>query len=86
MIEFNENLFILDVRTPAEFNESHIEGAINIPHDSVETHLDQIDSSKIILVYCGVGSRSTYASEILSKMGYDVYNMYEGYYTYIGEY
>lgn len=85
MIEANETLLILDVRTAEEFRESHIEGAINIPHDSVETHLDQIDVSKTILVYCGVGSRSAYVSEMLSKQGYEVYNMYEGYNVYRGE-
>jgi len=85
MIESDENLIILDVRTPEEFKESHIEGAVNISHDSVENQLEQLDISKPILVYCGVGSRSAYASDVLSKLGYDVYNMYEGYETYIGE-
>ncbi|MBI9014151.1 MAG: rhodanese-like domain-containing protein [Clostridiales bacterium] len=85
MIESNANLLIIDVRTPDEFKESHIEGAVNIPHDLIETQLDQVDLSKTLLVYCGVGSRSAYASGILSKHGYEVYNMYEGYKTYIGE-
>ena len=85
MIIENDNLLILDVRTSKEFIESHIEGAINIPHDLVENQLDQIDISKTILVYCGVGSRSAYVSEMLSKRGYEVYNMYEGYNIYRGE-
>jgi len=85
MIESDDNLIILDVRTSEEYNRGHIKGAINIPHDSVENQLEQLDISKPVLVYCGIGSRSAYASEILEKQGYDVYNMYEGYDTYIGE-
>jgi len=83
MIESNENLIILDVRTHEEFKEGHIDGAINIPHDSVENQLEQLDISKMILVYCGVGSRSAYASDVLFRLGYDVYNMYGGYKTII---
>jgi len=85
MIQADDNLIILDVRTPEEFKEGHIIGAINISYDTVEKQLEQLDISRSVLVYCGVGSRSAYASDVLSKLGYDVYNMYEGYETYIGE-
>ncbi|MBI9013857.1 MAG: rhodanese-like domain-containing protein [Clostridiales bacterium] len=85
MIEANDNLLILDVRTPEEYENGHIEGAINIPHDTVLNQLEQIDISKNVLVYCGIGKRSAYASDILSKEGYNIYNMYEGYNKYMGE-
>lgn len=85
MIEANNNLILLDVRTPEEYNSGHIKGAINIPHETVIDNLHKIDSSKTILVYCGKGSRSAIAAQVLYKKGYDVYNMYEGYKTYLGE-
>jgi len=75
----------LDVRSSDEYSIGHLKGAMNIPHDLVENQLEQLVISKSILVYCGVGSRSAYASDVLSKLGYDVYNMYEGYETYMGE-
>ena len=56
----NPNFVILDVRTPKEFQEGHIEGAINLDYYS-ETFLDDLDhldKTKIYLIYCRTGSRS----------------------------
>ena len=63
---------ILDVRTPAEFAEKHIPGAINIPNETIGT--DEIpelpDKDQLILVYCRSGNRSKQASEKLVALGY----------------
>jgi rhodanese-related sulfurtransferase len=83
------DVFILDVRTPDEFNSSHIEGATLIPVSSVsgsnlssdrllKARIDEVPKKKI-LVYCRTGRRSNTASTMLVNAGYSqVYNMEGG--------
>ena len=85
-----DDVFVLDVRTPAEFNTSHIEGATLIPVTNafgsrvnpemlLEARIDEIPKDKKILVYCRTGHRSTTASKMLIDAGYsNVYNMVGG--------
>ncbi|MBQ6841461.1 MAG: rhodanese-like domain-containing protein [Bacilli bacterium] len=73
IIEEN-NYIILDVRTEAEFNESHIEGAVNIPYTTIDENIE-LDKSKDILVYCKSGGRSQMATQTLNSLGYTVYDM-----------
>jgi len=63
---------ILDVRTPAEFAEKHIPGAINVPNETIgsEQIPELSDKDQLILVYCRIGNRSKQASEKLSALGY----------------
>ena len=63
MIESNRNnpdFVIIDIRTPEEFTEGYIEGAINIDYYSAtfEDELDSIDKNKMYLIYCQWGNRS----------------------------
>lgn len=63
---------ILDVRTLDEYNSGHIENAIVIPYDEIETKAEDILKNKdqLILVYCRSGRRSKIAAESLVKLGY----------------
>ena len=86
----NGDVFVLDVRTPSEFNSSHIEGATLIPvtntfgsnlssDNLLEARVDEVPKNKKILVYCKSGHRSTSASKILVNAGYSqVYSMEGG--------
>lgn len=83
------DVFVLDVRTPDEFNSSHIKGATLIPvsnafgsnlsSDSLlKARIDEVPK-KEILVYCRTGRRSDTASTMLVNAGYSqVYNMVGG--------
>ncbi len=74
-----QNVLLLDVRTPKEYQESHMEGAVNIPFDEVLRRYDEIDTGKRIIVYCHTGRRSALASQILANLGYeDVANLEGG--------
>ena len=63
---------LLDVRTPEEFAERHIPGAINIPNETISTEeIPELpDKDQLILVYCRSGNRSKQASEKLVALGY----------------
>ena len=52
---------ILDVRGPNEFAEGHIEGSLNIPHDSVVEHVDKLKEYKNIYIHCKMGGRAKMA-------------------------
>ena len=74
----NVNPLIIDVRTQAEWNDGHIEGAILIPYKSIGERIGTVteDKSKRIYVYCASGSRAQIAKESLEKLGYkDVVNL-----------
>lgn len=76
-----DNELLLDVRTPEEYNEGHVEGAINIDYynETFSAQMDSLDKSKPVLVYCRSGSRSAKAAEILRQKGFkEVYEMKEG--------
>ena len=78
-----DEVIILDVRTKAEFEMSSIEGAINIPLDSLRSRLSEVPKNKSILIYCAVGLRGYLATKILIANGYsDVRNLLGGYKTY----
>ena len=72
MMEEKNDYIILDVRTPEEFSERHIPGAINIPNETIGTEeiLELPDKEQLILVYCRSGNRSKQASEKLVRLGY----------------
>lgn len=77
-----ENVVILDVRSPQEYKEGHVAGAINIPVYEIERKAAKFIKNKgsVIVAYCSAGIRSRRALEILKKQGYkNLYNVKEGY-------
>ncbi len=80
--ELEKDDFVLDVRTPGEFAAGAIEGAKNIPVDSLRDRLSELPKNKTIHAYCGVGLRSYIACRILMQYGYDAKNLPGGYMTY----
>jgi len=74
-----ENTLLLDVRTETEFNNGHLEGAVNIPVDSLRERIGELDKGKEILEYCQIGLRGYVASRILTQNGFKVKNIDGGY-------
>ncbi|MFZ2283285.1 MAG: rhodanese-like domain-containing protein [Lutibacter sp.] len=82
--EFKEksvNQTIIDIRTPQEFSEGHIEGAININYFD-DNFLDQIakyDKNQPIFIYCRSGNRTTSASKKAADFGFkEIYDLEGG--------
>jgi phage shock protein E len=71
-----QGAIIVDVRTPAEYENGHIEGSINIPVETLPANLSKLkDRSKPIITCCASGMRSGSAKMILKAKGYqDVHN------------
>jgi len=77
----SEEYMLLDVRTDEEFENGHLEGAVNIPVDSLRERFNELDKNKTIVEYCQVGLRGYIADRILSQNGFKVLNVTGGYKT-----
>lgn len=63
--------FVIDVRKPDEFEPEHVDGARNIPLDTLNEHLAQLPRQESVYVYCAGGYRSMIANSILKARGFD---------------
>lgn len=76
------NAIILDVRTPDEYAEGHIEGAINLDWLNSEVFNEgeaKLDKSKNYYIYCRSGRRSNAAATKMQTDGFKVFDMKGGY-------
>ena len=77
----NPDFVIIDVRTPEEFAEEHIENATNINFysESFRDMLNNLDKNKTYLIYCRSGGRSGKALDIMAELNFrEVYNVLGG--------
>lgn len=77
-----DSVLIMDVRTPEEFKEGHIFGAINIDWKNQDEFISKITTlakDNTILVYCRSGHRSGLATQYLKEQGFEkLYNLETG--------
>lgn len=73
-----QHLFVLDVRTPEEYAEGHVPGAVNVPHDQLASRLAEVPKDKDVVVYCRSGRRSALATDVLAANGYQRVSHLEG--------
>lgn len=66
---FAEGAFLLDVRTPEEWNENHIDGAVLIPLNELDARVNEIPTDQDVLIICRSGNRSSSARDILRGYG-----------------
>jgi glyoxylase-like metal-dependent hydrolase (beta-lactamase superfamily II)/rhodanese-related sulfurtransferase len=60
---------VIDVRTAREWNERHIDGAVNVPLSQLGERLEEIPSDASVVVYCAGGYRSAIAASVLRRAG-----------------
>lgn len=60
---------LIDVRTPEEYEQGHIPGAINMPHKEIDGFVEQLNDAKNkpIIIYCRSGRRATIAMQMLEQ-------------------
>ncbi len=75
---------VLDVRSPSEFAEGHLDGALNISHVELRQRLDEVRTAaagRTVSVHCASGVRSYLATRVLLGEGFDARNLSGGWLT-----
>lgn len=80
-----ETLSILDVREGYEYDNGHIETAVNLPLSQLVQDAESLDETTHHYIVCQSGGRSGQACAYLSKLGYNVTNVMGGMSTWKGE-
>ena len=83
----NKDVQLVDARTPEEYSEGHIPGAVNIDVKSADfdAQIAQLDTSRPVAVYCRSGRRSKLAAERMTNAGLQVTELSEGILSWKGE-
>ena len=79
---------LLDVRTPGEFGERHLAGALNIDYNGADfdARIEKLDKAQPVYVYCLSGGRSAAAAQTLTEIGFTkVFEMNGGISRWIAE-
>lgn len=65
-------LLIIDARTPAEFAQGHVPGAINLPHDTISGREPVLAgwTNETVVLYCQSGRRASLAAAVLERQGF----------------
>ena len=74
--------YLVDVRTPAEYERGHIEGSVNIPVDDLRSRIDEIPKDRHIRLICQSALRSYIAARVLEQRGYECSHLAGGYRLY----
>ncbi len=70
-LDAGEDVFILDVREPAEYAQGYVPTAYLIPRGEIEQRLDEVPKDKPVIIVCKSGGRSAMASQTLEDNGFD---------------
>ena len=76
----NNDWLLIDVRSPQEFAQGHIPGAVNIPHENINAYLNELEDhkDKPIIIYCRSGRRAKLAMKVLQKLDFSEVRHLEG--------
>lgn len=75
---------LIDVRSPMEFSQGALNGAINMPINNFQHCKDDIDTAKPVLLYCRTGARSEMVKKYLQQLGVDRVHNIGGYLQFMG--
>ncbi|WP_394221543.1 rhodanese-like domain-containing protein [Alteromonas gracilis] len=76
----NNDWLLIDVRSPKEFAEGHIPGAVNMPHENINDYLNELEDhkNKPIIIYCRSGRRAKLAMKALEDLDFSEVMHLEG--------
>ena len=69
-----EGATLLDVRTPGEFGQGHVRGALNVPVQVLGDRIADVPGARVV-VYCRSGGRSASAAKLLTRYGKEVLDL-----------
>ncbi|MCA1727099.1 MAG: rhodanese-like domain-containing protein [Actinobacteria bacterium] len=78
VFERRDEVQILDVREPHEWEDGHVEGSVHMPLNQLLAQDAELDPAKPVAVVCSMGSRSEVGALMLRARGYDAYNVEGG--------
>lgn len=66
------NIYIIDTRAAADYNEGHIKGAVNVAFNDLLTHYEHnsLESKEIVTILCYTGQGASYGTSLLRMLGY----------------
>jgi rhodanese-related sulfurtransferase len=70
LYKVDRSINLLDVRRENEYKAQHLEGAVNMPLDFLNTHMSELDKTKEYHIHCAGGYRSVITSSILASRGF----------------
>ena len=72
LLDDGTDRILIDVRTPEEFDEARLDGALLIDfyRDDFEAAIDELDRDQAYVIYCRSGNRSGQAREIMAQLGF----------------
>ena len=76
--EMEQGAQVIDLRSPALYQGSHIEGAVNIPTEQLRDNLDKLDRDRIILLACKTGLNGYFMERMLTQRGFKARNLMGG--------
>lgn len=74
----NPKTFVIDVRTPQEYAEGHVPGAVNWPLQQIESWWSKVPKDRVVYVKCNTQNRSRVAVQYLLSKGYRDLNLVTG--------
>ncbi len=80
------DMVLVDIRDTEDFEQGHIEGAINIPSEDLPVRWRELSTEQLIIIYCYRGPKGMLAARNLSKAGYRAANVCGGIQAYRGKY
>lgn len=84
-LQENAETVVLDVRTPGEYKDGHLAGAVNLPLGSLSEAKDRYSKKDPLLLYCYSGSRSRLGALLLKLRGFKNVQNVGGISDYTGE-
>ena len=79
----SSDVILIDVRTPMEFSQGHIQGSVNVDfkeENDFQNYFENLDKSETIFLYCRSGNRSRKSAEKLIDLGFNkIYDLDGGF-------
>jgi rhodanese-related sulfurtransferase len=85
IVDRGEKVQIVDTRVSKQYDESHVDNAVNMPHKSLRSEIENLDKDAVVVTYCNKGVTGNAAQNIFINHGYKkVYNLSGGHKFYKG--
>lgn len=85
LVKSGEKVQIVDARVSKQYDEAHVDNAVNIPHKNLRSEMENLDKDAVVVTYCNKGVTGNAAQNIFINHGYKkVYNLSGGHKFYKG--